>query len=77
MEIQYVQQEIKKQVAIPAKHYDNIPPKISKRLEVMPSSMTLKQLLIVFQKCIQNIYSKEQRVRRKMEKWMERKMQEK
>ena len=28
MEIQYVQQEIKKQVAKPTKHYDNIPSKI-------------------------------------------------
>ena len=28
MEIQYIQQEIKKQVAKPAKYYDNIPPKI-------------------------------------------------
>ena len=28
MEIQYIQQEIKKQVAKPAKYYDNIPSKI-------------------------------------------------
>ena len=32
MEIQYVQQEIKEQVAKPAKHYDNIPPKIKQEI---------------------------------------------
>ena len=31
-EIQYVQQEIKKQVAKPAKHYDNIPSKIKQEI---------------------------------------------
>ena len=31
-EIQYVQQEIKKQVAKPAKHYDNIPSKIKREI---------------------------------------------
>ena len=37
-EIQYVQQEIKKQVAKPAKHYDNIPSKISKRWKLCLNS---------------------------------------
>ena len=51
-EIQYVQQEIKKQVAKLAKHYDNIPSKLKLDIGSLPSSMGLKQILIVFQKFI-------------------------
>ena len=49
MGIQYVHQETKKQIAKPAKHYNNVPSKI-------------KQLLTFFQKFTQNIHSREQQL---------------
>ena len=49
MGIQYVHQETKKQIAKPAKHYNNVPSKI-------------KQLLTFFQKFTQNIHAREQQL---------------
>ena len=70
-DIQYVQQEIKKQVVKPAKHYDDIPSKIKQEIgSYALIHGTKKQLLIVTQKFIQNIHSREQRL-------MDGKMQEK
>ena len=62
-ETQYVQQEIKKQVAKPAKHYDDIPSKIKQEIgSYALIHGTKKQLLIVTQKFIQNIHLREQRL---------------
>ena len=62
-DIQYVQQEIKKQVVKPAKHYDDIPSKIKQEIgSYALIHGTKKQLLIVTQKFIQNIHSREQRL---------------
>ena len=62
MEIQYVQHEIKKQAAKPAKHYDNIPSKIKQDIGSFALIRGTKAAIDRFYKLIQNIHSREQRL---------------
>ena len=61
-EIQYVQQKIKKQVAKPAKHYDNIPSKIKQEIGSFALIHETKAAIDRSYKLIQNIHSREQRL---------------
>ena len=64
-EIQYVQQKIKKQVAKPAKHYDNIKQEIGKIKQEIGSFALIHETKAAIDrsyKLIQNIHSREQRL---------------
>ena len=61
-EIQYVQQKIKKQVAKPAKHYDNIPSKIKQEIGSFALIHETKAAIDRSCKLIQNIHSREQQL---------------
>ena len=61
-DIQYVQQKIKKQVAKPAKHYDNIPSKIKQEIGSFALIHETKAAIDRSYKLIQNIHSREQRL---------------
>ena len=57
-EIQYVEQEVKKQVAKSTVTYSNVPSKIKEEIGRYALIHGTNQLSIVFQKCIQNIHSR-------------------
>ena len=61
-EIQYDQQKIKKQVAKPAKHYDNIPSKIKQEIGSFALIHETKAAIDRSCKLIQNIHSREQQL---------------